>query len=76
MCCAMYLGIDLIEPFLASSIDIWERLEGSAGPEVVSQILDGVLYLAFCLSVIWIAEPDCYPIIFGEDHEFTIEPGL
>jgi hypothetical protein len=72
----MDLGIAILEPFLTLNIDVLERLEGSVCSEVVPEILDSVLYLAFCLSTIGITEPHNDTIVLGEAHELSVEPGL
>ncbi len=68
----MDLGIDLLKPFLALYIDVLQRLEGSARLEVISQIFDGVLYLALGLITIGITEPDDDAIVLGEAHELAV----
>ena len=72
----MDLGIDLQKPFIALCIHIREGIKGSAWPEVVSQVFDGILYFALSLCTIGITESYNYTIILREAHELSVEPGF
>ena len=68
------MGIGPLKSFLTLYIDVWDGLKGSAWPEVVPEIFDGILDLSLSLCTVGITESYNYTIILGEAHELSVEP--
>ena len=70
----MYLRIRRIHPGSCLDVDVVQRGERSAVPEVVPEVFDRALYLPLRLSAVWKAQTHYDPIVLCKTEEPGVEP--